>query len=109
MLDVEPHNLVIIRQILQKFVPDFEIRAFGSRVNGTVKPYSDLDLVIVGKEKIKRRTRALLREEFAESNLPFRVDVLDYNAISKEFQAVVDKKYEVIQQKPGQKDTTNEG
>jgi len=43
-----------------------------------------------------------LREAFAESNLPFRVEILDYNAISKEFQAVIDKQYEVVQQKPGQ-------
>ena len=99
MLDVEAHNLVIIRQILQKFVPDCEVRAFGSRINGTAKPYSDLDLAIVGKEKIKRRTKTLLRDEFAESNLPFIVEVLDYNAISKEFQAVIDKQYEVLQQK----------
>jgi predicted nucleotidyltransferase len=99
MLDVSPDNLTIIRQILQQFVPDCEVRAFGSRVNGEAKPYSDLDLAIAGKEKIKRRTKMLLREAFAESDLPFRVEVLDYNAVSKEFRQIINKQYEVIQEK----------
>lgn len=99
MIKVAPHNMATIQQILHKFVPDCEVRAFGSRVNGTAKPYSDLDLAIIGKEKIKRRVKALLKEAFEESKLPFRVDVLDYNAISKEFRAIVDKQYEIIQEK----------
>jgi len=103
MINVAKHNLITIRKILQKCAPDCEVRAFGSRVNGTAKSYSDLDLAIIGKEKIKRTTKSSLRRAFEESKLPFRVDVLDYNAISKQFQAIVDKQYEVIQEKPGKK------
>ena len=97
MINVPPDNLITIQQILQKFVPDCEVRAFGSRVNGTAKPYSDFDLAIVSKEKIQRKTKMLLRRAFEESKLPFRVDVLDYNAISKEFRTIVDNQYEIIQ------------
>ncbi len=100
MLDVSPDNLSIVRQILQQFVPECEVLAFGSRVNGKTKPYSDLDLAIKGKEKIMRRTKALLREAFAVSDLPFRVEILDYNAISEEFRQIINKQYEVIQERP---------
>jgi predicted nucleotidyltransferase len=98
MLDISGDNLAIVRQILQQFIPDCEVRAFGSRANGNAKPYSDLDLAIIGKEKIKRRTKTLIREAFAISDLPFRVEILDYNAISEEFRQIIDKQYEVIQE-----------
>ena len=39
----------------------------------------------------------LLREAFEESDLPFRVDVIDYNAVSDEFRAIIDAKYEILQ------------
>lgn len=99
MLDVAEQHLETIKRILGEYVGDCEVRAFGSRVTGTAKEYSDLDLAIVGKTKIKRRTKMLLREAFEESELPFRVDVVDYNAISDAFRTIVEKKYEVIQKK----------
>jgi predicted nucleotidyltransferase len=45
-------HLKIVLSILKQFVPNCEVRVFGSRCNGNVKEYSDLDLAIVGKEKI---------------------------------------------------------
>ena len=40
---------------------------------------------------------AELKEAFQESELPFRVDLLDWNAISDEFRIVIEKSgYEVI-------------
>ncbi len=97
MIDVPEKHLETIKRILAKFAADCEVRAFGSRVAGTARDYSDLDLAIVGKDKIKRRAKMLLREAFEESDLPFRVEVMDYHAISDEFRAVIDKKYEIIQ------------
>ena len=41
----------------------------------------------------------LLREAFEESDLPFRVDVVDYRTVSEAFRAIIDQSYEVIQQK----------
>ena len=38
-----------------------------------------------------------LKEAFEESDLPFRVNVLDWHEISPEFQKVIEKAYEVIQ------------
>ncbi len=97
MIDVAPYQLEIIEKILQKFVSKCEVRAFGSRAAWTAKDYSDLDLAIVGTEKLPDGVIFSIREVFQESDLPFRVDVLDWNAISKEFREVIEKKYEVIQ------------
>ncbi len=73
-----------------------EVRAFGSRVNGTTKSYSDLDLAVVGSGKLSDDTLRCLKEAFEESDLPFRVDVLDWNATSPGFQKVIEKQYEAV-------------
>jgi predicted nucleotidyltransferase len=57
MIDVAPLHMEIIRGILKKYVPDYEVRAFGSRVRGRARTYSDL---------------------------PFRVEIMDWKAISAE-------------------------
>lgn len=100
MIDVTECHLETIKRILAEYVGDCEVRAFGSRGNRTAKEYSDLDLAIVGKSKIKRRIKVLLREAFEESDLPFRVDIVDYNTVSEAFRAIIAEKYEVIQDKP---------
>ena len=99
MINVSRKHLGTIKRILAEYVGDCEVRVFGSRVMGTAKNHSDLDLTVVAPNKIKRRTKMLLREAFEESDLPFRVDVIDYNAISDEFRAIINAKYEVLQKK----------
>ncbi|MFH1310747.1 MAG: nucleotidyltransferase domain-containing protein [Candidatus Omnitrophota bacterium] len=96
MIDVSPRYLKIVREILKKYVPNCEVRVFGSRVNGTVKKYSDLDLVVVGETKLDRRILYLLREEFEESDLPFRVEIMDWQTISDEFKKIIETQYEVM-------------
>ncbi len=96
MINIQPRHLEIVRKILRKHVPEYDVRAFGSRITGTIKKYSDLDLVIVGKEKLLDNILFSLKEDFQESDLPFRVEILDWNAASKEFQKIIEKKYEII-------------
>ena len=97
MTNVSRKHLATIRSILAEYVADCEVRAFGSRVIGPAKEHSDLDVAVVAGNKMKRRTKMLLREAFEESDLPFRVDVIDYSAVSDEFRAIIDAKYEILQ------------
>jgi len=97
MIEVSPEHLKIILDILKRFAPSCEVRAFGSRCKGKAKKYSDLDLAIVGNEKIDLEILADIKEAFEESDLPYRVDVLDWNAISENFRKIINEKYEVIQ------------
>lgn len=97
MIDVPAPYLKMIQGILKKHIPNCEVRAFGSRLTGTAKKYSDLDLVIVGKMKLSKKVLYLLREEFQESDLPFRVEIMDWQTISGEFRTIIRRQYEVIQ------------
>ena len=98
MIDLAPEYLEKVRTILREYVPQCEVRAFGSRVSWTAKDYSDLDLAVVCSGKLSDDTLSRLKEAFEESDLPFRVDVLDWHAISPEFQEVIGKQYEVVQE-----------
>ena len=97
MIDLNPRHLETVRQILAQYVPECEIRAFGSRVNSTARNYSDLDLAVLGSSKLSDDALRRLSEAFEESDLPFRVDVLDWHAISPSFQKVIEKGYEAVQ------------
>jgi type I restriction enzyme S subunit len=98
MIDLNPNYMKTVGRILAEHVPECEVWAFGSRVTWTAKDYSDLDVAIVGKERIPGETLAAVREAFEESDLPFRVDVLDWRAITPEFRKVIEAGYEVIQE-----------
>jgi predicted nucleotidyltransferase len=97
MIDLPPQHLEAIRAILRRHVPECEVRAFGSRVSGPAKNYSDLDLAVVAPGKLNADTLRHVKEAFEESALPFRVDVLDWHETSPDFQKVIEKAYEVIQ------------
>ena len=85
MIDVGRSHLATVTRILADHVPECEVRVFGSRVAGTAKHYSDLDLALIGHREIDWDTLRQLREAFEESDLPFRVDVIDWHAISEGF------------------------
>lgn len=96
MIDIEDEYLAEIRRILDEQAPDCEVRAFGSRLDGCAEKYSDLDLALVGKDKLDWRRIEKLKDAFAASNLPMIVDVIDWHAVSDEFRAVIEKNYVVI-------------
>ena len=101
-LRVSPEHLAIVLDILQKNVPGLEVRAFGSRVATTpeeiarIKPYSDLDLAVVAPEPLPLRTLGRLKEDFSDSDLPWRVDVVDWAATSETFRKIIEEKYVVV-------------
>ena len=99
MISISPKHLETSQRILAEYVGGFEVRAFGSRITGKTKAHSDLDIAVIANNKIQRRVKTLLREAFEESDLPFRVDLIDYNAVSDEFRAIIDSKYEILQKK----------
>jgi type I restriction enzyme S subunit len=97
MIDLRPDHLALVKQILAQIVPDCEVRAFGSRVRGTAKNHSDLDLALVAGGSIEPQRLNRLQEAFEESDLPFRVDVLDRGSVSEAFRQLIDRQFDVLQ------------
>jgi len=96
MIAVSEDSLSMIKNILNKTIPHCEVRAFGSRVRGTNREYSDLDLAIVGEKRLGISVLGDVQEAFMESTIPFRVDILDYNAVSEKFRKIIDAECERI-------------
>ena len=96
-LEIRPDHLKIVEGILKKHLPDREVWAFGSRVNGTAKETSDLDLVVIGENPLDFQTLGALRDDFSESNLPYKVDVVDWAKIGETFREIIRKEKVVIQ------------
>ena len=96
MIDLPADQLAVVRRLLAAHVPDVEVRAFGSRVGGKPRPFSDLDLALVGERALESARLEALRDAFSESDLPIRVDVTDWHAISEPFRKVIGRNYEVL-------------
>lgn len=95
-IDIQRIHLEIVLGILSAYVPQYEVWAFGSRVAGKPKEYSDLDLAVRTDNKLPNGTMANLRDAFSESDLPFKVDVVDWSRIGDNFKKIILEKYEVI-------------
>jgi type I restriction enzyme S subunit len=100
-IDARPCDLAEVRRILAAHVPDCEVWAFGSRVGGTAKDFSDFDLAILGDAPIPAAALADLRDAFRESDLPFKVDAIDWATTDRHFRRIVEEQH-VVLQKPCQ-------
>jgi predicted nucleotidyltransferase len=87
VIDLAPEQLALVREILRRLVPDRQVVAFGSRVKQTAKRHSDLDLCVMGETPLTLRQIGELEAAFAESDLPMRVDVVDWTTATAAFRA----------------------
>ena len=104
-MHIEPKHLAIVEAILKKY--PYTFYAFGSRITGTPRRFSDLDLCFL--EKIPWNIRSHIDEDFELSDLPYMVDVIDWNMCDKEFQTLIKKDLLMIQQGPSSSSIINDG
>lgn len=91
-IDISPEQLAIVQGILKGHLPKGTLAwAFGSRVTWTAKPFSDLDIALEGADPLPSDVLIDLEEAFEASDLPWKVDVIDLNAVSPEFRAIVER------------------
>lgn len=95
-LRVRPDHLALVREVLRRHVPEREVRAFGSRATGNAKETSDLDLAIIGDGPLGFATLAALRDDFSESNLPYRVDVVDWATVDESFRRIIERDQVIV-------------
>jgi type I restriction enzyme S subunit len=97
-LDVRPEHWQIVRRILRRHVPGCEVWAFGSRATRTAKPFSDLDLAIIGDRPLPLGLSAALAEAFSDSDLPWKVDIVDWATTGESFRRLIEAQKVVVQQ-----------
>ena len=83
-IDIKLHDKEILYSLLSEYLPNTTIWAYGSRVSGHANPWSDLDLVVFSNAEQKYQI-SLLKEAMENSNLSFRVDILEWDSLPDNF------------------------
>ncbi|MEI7711532.1 MAG: nucleotidyltransferase domain-containing protein [Rhodospirillales bacterium] len=87
-LDLQPHHIAIVRDILRAHLPaGTSVHVFGSRADGRARRYSDLDLALDAAHPLGLSLLGTIAEALSESDLPFKVDLLDVRATDPGFLA----------------------
>ena len=97
LIDIHPDHWDIVRRILQKHVPHYSVWAFGSRAKWTAKSYSDLDLAIITDKPLSLDVSASLSDDFSESDLPWKVDIVDLATTSESFRKMIQRDKVMVQ------------
>lgn len=87
MLDLREQDWKLIKNILSKY--PYQFYAFGSRVKNNAKHLSDLDLCY--KDNISDLEISNLMAELEESNLPFKVELINWKNCTPAFQKQIEK------------------
>ena len=87
MLQLEERHQKIIHQIFSKY--PYKFYAYGSRVKGMARKFSDLDLCY--QENIPDNVAFKIEEEFKESDLPFIVELVAWKDMKPKFRELIKK------------------
>ena len=66
-------------------IKDYAVFLFGSRADNTAHQRSDIDIGILGKQALPAFIKLDIEEKLEESNIPLRVDFVDFYKIDKAF------------------------
>ena len=85
----------MLTDIFDSYCPNAVIWAYGSRLKGDAHEGSDLDLVV---KDFNSKDAGLfeLRELISESNVPFLVDINEFDRLPESFKDEIKKEYVVI-------------
>ena len=91
-LFIKPEYLKMLTDIFDSYCPNAVIWAYGSRLKGDAHEGSDLDLVV---KDFNSKDAGLfeLRELISESNVPFLVDINEFDRLPESFKDEIKKEY----------------
>ena len=104
-LHLPPKHHRTLEALLRKHLPDVEVWAYGSRVNGRSHEGSDLDLVLRGPslKEISSDRLGDFEEAVRESNIPFLVEARDWTRLPERFHREIERNYVVLVEGGGQR------
>jgi predicted nucleotidyltransferase len=87
----------LLLDLVRQYLPGVTVWAYGSRVKGTARANSDLDLVVFTTPE-KQRLVSELKDALGESNLPFIVDLHVWDELPESFHERIRQNYAVLQE-----------
>lgn len=95
-IQLAPTEWKVLVMLLEAFLPNVKVWAFGSRVKLKARKNSDLDLVAFTGPEFERAI-ASLKEAFEESDLPFPIDLHVWSRVPQQYQVEIQQNYLEIQ------------
>ena len=97
-LHLSPRHREKIEALLHEHLPDVEVWAYGSRVNGRSHDGSDLDLVLRGPKlaEIDASRLAEFTEALQDSTIPFLVEARDWARLPESFHREIEREHVVL-------------
>jgi predicted nucleotidyltransferase len=90
-IDLSQAEQAIVREILRAHLPPgTRAWVFGSRATASARRFSDLDLAVEGEKPLSPDVMGDIAEALSESDLPYKVDVIDLRAVEPAFRALID-------------------
>ena len=78
--------ITLIKNTLKGQLPTgYKAFIFGSWAQGNNREYSDIDLGILGSIKLPPSRIVKIKNDLEDSNLPYRVDLIDFSTVSDKF------------------------
>ena len=78
-----------IVDIISALIPNAKIYLFGSRARGTHSKWSDIDLALDTGKPLTNTNIDEVKSVLAATNIPYKVDVLDFQSVSTEMQTSI--------------------
>lgn len=85
MIDLSPAIRAQLLDILQRSLGNQAVLLVGSRARGPAKRFADIDLLLMNGQPLSPSVRANLRYELEESDIPFKVDLLEWADLTPAF------------------------
>ena len=97
-LFLDRRHRAMLDALQQQHLPNVEVWAYGSRINGRAHEGSDLDLVLRGPalEKIPSRQLGDFSEALEDSDIPILVEARDWARIPEGFHREIERDYVVL-------------
>lgn len=87
---IDKKTTKIIKKIIFRFLDPQKNKVFifGSHALGNAVKFSDIDIGIESEKEIDLLTLSEIEEVFEESDLPYKVEIVDFSTVSEQFKKV---------------------
>ncbi len=85
--DKENRYILDLKDLVVLFLKneDVSIVLFGSRARKDSSIFSDVDIGIIPRGKLDESKLSILREEIEDSNIPYKVEIVNFSQVSPDF------------------------
>lgn len=94
-LNIKPEHLKMLKDIFQQYCPKAEIWVYGSRIKNQSHDGSDIDMVVKDFNDSNKNISEL-KQLLNDSNVPFLMDIQEFDKLPDYFQKEILNEYEIL-------------